>query len=80
MLKESTGKDYPVRPAVVFLGWFVEGDLGSKASSVWVLNPKMLPGYIGHEPKTVSEEDMRLAAYHLSRYIRAGERVAARSP
>lgn len=80
MLKESTGKDYPVRPAVVFPGWFVEAELGAKGSRVWVLNPKMLPGYVDQEPKTVSEEDMRLAAYHLSRYIRAGERVAAIGP
>ena len=76
MLKESTGKDYPVRPAVVFPGWFIEAGPRAKGSSVWVLNPKMLPGYVGHEPRTVSEEDMRLAAYHLSRYIRAGERIA----
>jgi hypothetical protein len=37
-----------------------------------VLNPRALPAFIEHEPESVSEEDVELAAHHLSRYIRTG--------
>jgi hypothetical protein len=71
LLKQSTGKKYPVRPAVVFPGWWVESCNGAKGSPVWVLNEKALPAFVEHEPLVMSEEDFRLAAFHLSRLIRA---------
>jgi len=71
LLKESTGKGYPVRPVVLFPGWYVESNKAAKQSGVWVLNPKALPKYIDNEPAVLAEEDIKLAAFHLSRYIRA---------
>jgi hypothetical protein len=68
-LQESTGKRFVVRGVVVFPGWFVEQR--SRRERVWVLEPKMLPGFIEQEPETVAPSDVALAAFHLSRYVRA---------
>jgi hypothetical protein len=77
MLRESTGKKFHVRPAVVFPGWWVEGCNGAKGSPVWVLNEKALPKFVEHCPLVLSEEDFRLAAFHLSRLIRSSGRRAS---
>ena len=69
MLRASTGKEFPVRPVVLFPGWFVEPF--PKGSSVWVLNPQALPSFIQHEPTQINESDLHMAAFHLARYIRA---------
>ena len=69
MLRASTGKEFPVRPVVLFPGWFVEPF--PKGSSVWVLNPQALPSFIQHEPTRIEESDLHMAAYHLARYIKA---------
>jgi hypothetical protein len=69
MLRASTGKEFPIRPVVLFPGWFVEPS--PKGSSVWVLNPQALPSFIQHEPTRINESDLHMAAYHLARYIRA---------
>ena len=74
MLRESTGKKFHVRPAVVFPGWWVESCNGAKRSPVWVLNEKALPKFVEHGPLVLSEEDFRLAAFHLSRLIRSSGR------
>lgn len=71
LLKKSTGKRYPVRAAIVFPGWYVETTNGGKGSDIWVLNEKALASFVEHEPEVVSEGDFRLAAFHLSRLIRA---------
>ena len=67
-LKESTGKEFVIKPVVVFPGWFVESKNHNKH---WVLNPKGLPTFIQNQKEILSQEDVKLAAYHLSRYIRA---------
>jgi Nuclease-related domain len=69
MLQESTGKRFAVRGVVVFPGWFVEQR--SSRGPVWVLEPKMLPGFVEQEPTSIKPEDVALAAFHLSRYVRA---------
>lgn len=69
ILHASTGKEFPVRPVVLFPGWFVEPF--PKGSSVWVLNPQALPSFIEHEPIRIKESDLHMAAFHLARYMRA---------
>jgi len=69
MLRTSTGKEFPVKPVVLFPGWFVEPF--PKGSSAWVLNPKALPSFIEQEPARINETDLHLSAFHLARYIRA---------
>ena len=70
ILRESTGKDFPVKPVIVFPGWFVEPMPKDEDRSVWVLNPKVLPTFIENTPETLERQDVMLAAYHLARYIR----------
>ena len=71
LLKESTGKTLPVRPVVVFPGWYIEPTAEARRSDVWVLNPKGLPGFIDHSEVQLDDSDVKMAAYHLSRYVRS---------
>jgi hypothetical protein len=71
VLMESTGKSFRTQPVIVFPGWFVEPMPKDRANDVWVLNPKALPSFIEKMPVSLPHEDVMLAAYHLSRYIRA---------
>jgi hypothetical protein len=75
LLRDSTGKQFKVRGVVVFPGWFVEQS--SPREPVWVLEPKMLPGFIEQEPTVMDTSDVALASYHLSRYVRAEVEKAA---
>jgi hypothetical protein len=75
LLETSTGRRFPVRGVVVFPGWFVEQR--SRTGPVWVLEPKALPAFIEREPMTIAASDVGLAAYHLSRYVRAEVEKAA---
>jgi len=67
ILRETTGREYHIKPVVVFPGWFVESRNHYKH---WVLNPKALPQFIQNQDDILTSEDVKLAAYHLSRYIR----------
>jgi hypothetical protein len=73
ILIESTGRRLPVQAVVVFPGWFVEAAAGSQ-QAVWVMEPKGLPAFLSRQVQQLSADDVKLAAYHLSRFIRAGER------
>jgi hypothetical protein len=72
LLKESTGREFPVWPVIVFPGWFVE-KTGQGKKPLWVLEPKALPAFLEKEPVRMSAEDVKLATYHLSRFVRSGE-------
>ena len=71
LLTESTGRKFSVRSVIVFPGWFVEQDRASRRE-IWVLNPKGLPSFLESEPQVLSPEDVKLASFHLSRFIRGG--------
>ena len=68
MLKQSTGRDFATKPVIVFPGWYVEGGLHKDH---WVISPKALPKLLEGEDQRIRPEDVKMAAYHLSRYIRA---------
>lgn len=72
LLAESTGRQLKVRPVILFPGWFVTQSRGSMRD-VWVLEPKALPGFLGNEPPILKDEEIRLASFHLSRFIRVEE-------
>lgn len=74
VIKESSGKDLPVMPVVVFPGWFVEMTSEGSRSGLWVLNPKSLPAFIEQRPKSLTKESMMMVSYNLSRFIRTGTR------
>lgn len=70
LLRESTGKGFPIRAVVVYPGWYIEPTAEARSSDVWVLNPKALPSFIEHSRAQMSNEDASLCAFHLGRYIR----------
>lgn len=70
LLLESTGKTWTPRPVVVFPGWYIEPTAEARNSDVWVLNPKALPAFIAHSKLQLPPEDVKLSAFHLSRFIR----------
>lgn len=71
LLMESTGKSFPVKPVLLFPGWYVD-PVGTHAHDrVWVLTTKALPAFIDHEKTILSLEDVKMATCHLSRYIRS---------
>jgi hypothetical protein len=72
LLQETTGRRLKVRPVIVFPGWFVEQAPGT-SREVWVLNPKALDAFLDNEEPLLSDDDVKLAAYHLSRFIRAAQ-------
>jgi hypothetical protein len=73
LLSESTGKRMPVRPVVLFPGWFVEPRPGA-TREIWVLEPKALPAFLGNALQVLPPQDVALASTHLSRMIRVRER------
>ena len=58
---------------MLFSGCRIEPTAESKQSDVWVLNPKALPAFIANSQKRLSGEDVRLVAFHLSRFVRASD-------
>jgi hypothetical protein len=76
-IKESTGRHFPVRPVVLYPGWYITQH--PKSAEVWVLNPKGLPAFLDHEGNSITPEDVHLVTYHLCRYVRNrnGKRHAA---
>jgi hypothetical protein len=73
LLSESTGRRFEVRSVIVYPGWWVnEGSI--KANTVWVLEPKRLPTFLDHEPRRLSKDDILLASFHLSRFVRTAAR------
>jgi hypothetical protein len=73
VLLESTGRKLAVQPVVVFPGWYVDAAPGSQ-QTVWVMEPKGLPAFLSQQVARLSAEDVRLAVFHLSRFVRSGER------
>lgn len=70
LLKEHTGIDFPVKPVILFPGWYVDAPDPSAQSEVWVLSPKGLPMWIGNAPETVEVKDVKHAASRLAAYVR----------
>jgi hypothetical protein len=75
LLTESSGRDFQVRPVIVFPGWFIERS-GRGPDDIWVLEPKALPSFLQHEQRTLTAEDVKLASFHLA-FVRVGERERA---
>ena len=72
-LLEFSGRDFAVRPIVVFPGWFIEQRPGS-LHELWVLEPKALPKFLSNEPAILSAEEVKMASGCLSRFIRVQEK------
>lgn len=74
LLEQSTGRAFPVRGVVVYPRWWVEQAHPDRPREVWVLEPKALPKFIEHALPVMSTDEVAMAAYHLSRYVRGENR------
>ena len=71
-LEELTGQLYPVRPIVVFPGWYVERTPGTANGGVWVLEPKELRGWLSREPHMLPRHAVDLIRNRLKLVARGG--------
>lgn len=71
LLEESTGDYIPVKPVVVFPGWFIDNSDSGLRAEVWVLNPKALPSFISKRKTLLPADRINMIALHLSRFIRS---------
>ena len=71
-LEELTGQVYPVRPIVVFPGWYVERTPSAANSGVWVLEPKELRGWSSREPHMLPRHAVDLIRNRLKLVARGG--------
>ncbi|MCU0588842.1 MAG: NERD domain-containing protein [Syntrophobacteraceae bacterium] len=69
-IQDSAGRAVKVRPVVLYPGWYISRQ--PKGAEVWVLNPRNLPAFLDHERTVLASEDVKLLAFHLSRYVREG--------
>lgn len=72
LLAESTGRNYDVFPVVVFPGWFIEQS-NDCLRNIWVLEPKALTKFLANAPQKLEPDEVKLASFHLSRFIRSNE-------
>lgn len=72
LLAESTGRNYDVFPVVVFPGWYIEQS-NDCLRNIWVLEPKALVKFLANAPQKLEPDEVKLASFHLSRFIRANE-------
>lgn len=70
MLNESTGKAVQVKPVIVFPGWNIDNKDAGFNPEVWVINPKAISKFIPKSGMELSQYDVSLFTFHLSRYIR----------
>lgn len=74
LLTESTGKVIPVRPVVLFPGWYINDSRQNKRD-LWVLEPKALAIWLGNEKTVLAPDEVAMASQHLSRFVRFQERL-----
>ena len=72
LLNESTGRTFAVFPVVVFPGWFIEQS-SECLRNIWVLEPKALAKFLANAPQRLELDEVKLASFHLSRFIRTSE-------
>lgn len=70
LLEQSCGKKFNVRPVLLFPGWFIESKGKDSQKEVWALNPKGFQIFAQNQGEQLTDDDAKLAAYHLSRHIR----------
>lgn len=69
LLKESTGQGFYVKPVVIYPGWWIENKVHD--AEVWVVNEKALASFINSQNAGLADSDVRLASFHLSRYVQS---------
>ncbi len=67
LLKSMTGREFTVRPVVLFPGWWVTPQ--PRDCRTWVLNPKALRAFLANEPVQLSPEDVALFIDRLTLHL-----------
>ncbi len=67
-MSKAVGEEVEARAIVALPGWYVPS--AKKEWEVWVLSGKMVPSWIGQEPRRLSEEFVGRVAYQLDRRCR----------
>jgi hypothetical protein len=62
----------PIKPVVVYPGWYVENQGNAAKSPVWVLNPRALPRFIDNLPDQLSDSQIGLVKKMLTLHARKG--------
>ncbi len=76
LLEPASGlKRLPIRPVVLYPGWFVQRQ--PKGAAVWVLNPEALPAFLDYEDQTLSDEQIRRLAFLLTEHVKARRQAHA---
>ena len=70
ILLEFAGREVPVRPAVLYPGWFVEQP---PRPEVWVLNEKGFVAFVKNESAKLKSEEVVVLAAALERYMHDAE-------
>ena len=70
-LQETTGKSFPVKPVVLFPGWFIETTAKGRSSDAWVLEPKAFAKFLANEREIIPATDMHLVKSRIDRHIRS---------
>ena len=71
LLEESTGKKFAVQSILALPGWYVENTAGFSPGTVWVLSAKAIPKFISKLPDSLCDDEVSMANFHLSQYVRA---------
>ncbi|HQT30948.1 MAG TPA: hypothetical protein PLE48_06610 [Thiobacillus sp.] len=54
---------------MVFPGWFIEQS-NDCLRNIWVREPKALVKFLANAPQKLEPDEVKLAGFHLSRFIR----------
>jgi hypothetical protein len=73
LLAESTSRQFPVRPVILFPGWFIEQP-NEAFKDVWILEPKALRAFLGNAPQRMAADEVSQASFHLSQLIRLSQK------
>ena len=69
-LKRSTGIQFPVRPVVVYPGWYVNQPKQPWRQYAWVLTEKHLPAFLEHQRARIKMPDVHLAKSRVAEWVK----------
>ena len=75
-LQETTGKSFPIKPVVLFPGWFIQTTVRLKPSDAWVLEPKAFAKFLANEREIIPATDMHLIKSRIAQHVRASNSAA----
>jgi hypothetical protein len=70
LIVASANRKVWVQPIVVFPGWIIDGSPEDIKATVWVLEPKSLPGLIAKQRNVLSAEDIKSISSCVSNHSR----------